>query len=52
MKALVVGGGPIGKRYIRNLIVIEDASHSLGAAYHGRKIGTLNELTTLSFHPV
>ncbi len=35
-----------------NLIVIEDAAHSLGATYHGRKIGTLNELTTLSFHPV
>jgi len=35
-----------------NLIVIEDAAHSLGATYHGRKVGTLNELTTFSFHPV
>jgi perosamine synthetase len=35
-----------------NLMIIEDASHALGATYHGRKIGTLQELTTLSFHPV
>lgn len=35
-----------------NLVVIEDAAHALGATYRGRKIGTLNELTTLSFHPV
>jgi UDP-4-amino-4,6-dideoxy-N-acetyl-beta-L-altrosamine transaminase len=35
-----------------NLIVIEDAAHALGATYHGRKIGTLSEITTFSFHPV
>jgi perosamine synthetase len=35
-----------------NLMVIEDAAHSLGATYHERKVGTLNELTTFSFHPV
>jgi perosamine synthetase len=35
-----------------HLIVIEDAAHAFGATYHGRKIGTLHELTTLSFHPV
>lgn len=35
-----------------NLIIIEDAAHSLGATYHGRKVGSLNELTTFSFHPV
>ena len=40
----------IAKRH--NLIVIEDAAHSLGATYHGRKVGMLNELTTFSFHPV
>jgi dTDP-4-amino-4,6-dideoxygalactose transaminase len=34
------------------LIVIEDAAHALGATYHGRKVGTLHELTTFSFHPV
>lgn len=36
----------------RGLKVIQDASHSLGATYHGRKVGTLQDLTTLSFHPV
>lgn len=35
-----------------NLIVIEDAAHALGATYHGCRVGTLNELTTFSFHPV
>ena len=34
------------------LIVIEDAAHSLGATYHGHNVGTLQDLTTLSFHPV
>jgi perosamine synthetase len=32
--------------------VVEDASHSLGAAYKGRKVGTIADLTTFSFHPV
>jgi len=35
-----------------NLVVIEDAAHALGAEYNGRRVGTLNELTTFSFHPV
>jgi len=35
-----------------NLIVIEDAAHALGATYHKKKIGVLQELTTFSFHPV
>jgi len=34
------------------LTVIEDAAHSLGATYQGRKVGTLQDITTLSFHPV
>lgn len=34
------------------LIIIEDAAHSLGATYKGRKVGTLQDITTLSFHPV
>ncbi|GAH76044.1 unnamed protein product, partial [marine sediment metagenome] len=36
----------------RNLIVIEDASHALGAEYKGKKVGTLSDLTIFSFHPV
>ena len=34
------------------LVIIEDAAHALGATYRGRKVGTINEMTTLSFHPV
>ena len=35
-----------------NLIVIEDAAHALGADYKGKKIGSLSDMTTFSFHPV
>ena len=35
-----------------DLTVIEDAAHALGATYKGKKVGTLQNLTTLSFHPV
>ena len=34
------------------LIVIEDAAHSLGAQYKGKKVGTLADMTILSFHAV
>ena len=34
------------------LIVIEDAAHSLGAEYRGRRVGGLADMTILSFHPV
>ncbi len=36
----------------RNLIVIEDAAHSLGADYKGRKVGSIADMTMFSFHPV
>lgn len=35
-----------------NLIVIEDAAHALGADYKGKKIGSMSDMTTFSFHPV
>ncbi|ABW20045.1 UDP-4-amino-4,6-dideoxy-N-acetyl-beta-L-altrosamine transaminase [Alkaliphilus oremlandii] len=35
-----------------NLIVIEDAAHSLGSEYKGQKIGTLADMTEFSLHPV
>ncbi|MDG0794589.1 UDP-4-amino-4,6-dideoxy-N-acetyl-beta-L-altrosamine transaminase [Cohnella ginsengisoli] len=34
------------------LIVIEDAAHSLGASYKGRKVGSIADMTMFSFHPV
>jgi len=40
----------IAKEY--NLIVIEDASHALGAEYKGKKVGSLSDLAIFSFHPV
>jgi perosamine synthetase len=33
------------------LTIIADASHSLGATYRGRPVGTLADLTVLSLHP-
>jgi dTDP-4-amino-4,6-dideoxygalactose transaminase len=36
----------------KNLIVIEDACHALGARYKERKIGSLSDMTVFSFHPV
>ncbi|MDO8626792.1 MAG: UDP-4-amino-4,6-dideoxy-N-acetyl-beta-L-altrosamine transaminase [Candidatus Magasanikbacteria bacterium] len=35
-----------------NLVVIEDACQALGATYHGKKIGSISDLTVFSFHPV
>ncbi len=35
-----------------NLIFIEDAAHSIGTSYDGRKVGSLADMTTFSFHPV
>jgi len=35
-----------------NLFMIEDACHSLGAAYQGKKVGSLADMTIFSFHPV
>jgi perosamine synthetase len=34
------------------LIVIEDASHALGAEYKGRGAGSIADMTVFSFHPV
>jgi len=36
----------------RKITVIEDAAHALGAEYKGRKIGSIADMTVLSFHPV
>jgi UDP-4-amino-4,6-dideoxy-N-acetyl-beta-L-altrosamine transaminase len=34
-----------------NLILIEDAAHSLGSTYKGRSVGSIADLTTFSFFP-
>lgn len=33
-------------------LLIEDASHALGATYRGRPVGSIADLTTFSLHPV
>lgn len=35
-----------------NLVVVEDAAHSLGALYRGKKVGSIAHMTIFSFHPV
>lgn len=35
-----------------HLLLIEDAAHSIGTAYRGVQVGSIADLTTLSFHPV
>jgi perosamine synthetase len=51
-------GHPAGMDSINDLaarhgcIVIEDASHALGAEYKGRRLGSLADMTVFSFHPV
>jgi UDP-4-amino-4,6-dideoxy-N-acetyl-beta-L-altrosamine transaminase len=32
--------------------ILEDASHAVGAEYHGRPVGAFADVTVLSFHPV
>ncbi|MFC1699000.1 DegT/DnrJ/EryC1/StrS family aminotransferase [Candidatus Omnitrophota bacterium] len=36
----------------KGIIIIEDAAHACGAAYKGRKIGSIGDLTCFSFHAV
>ncbi len=33
-------------------LLIEDASHALGADYHGKRVGGIADMTVFSFHPV
>ena len=35
-----------------NLILIEDAAHSIGSKFNGQAVGSIADLTTFSFHPV
>ncbi|KGE18059.1 UDP-4-amino-4,6-dideoxy-N-acetyl-beta-L-altrosamine transaminase [Paenibacillus wynnii] len=36
----------------KNLVVIEDAAHALGAKYKNKSIGSIGDMTMFSFHPV
>ena len=36
----------------KGVIVIEDAAHSIGTSYKGKKVGSIADMTTFSFHPV
>lgn len=36
----------------KNLLLIEDACHALGASYKGRPIGSIGNMSVFSFHPV
>lgn len=35
-----------------NLILIEDAAHSIGTQYNNKPVGSIADMTTFSFHPV
>lgn len=35
-----------------NLLLIQDAAHSLGTLYNGKPVGSIADMTTFSFHPV
>jgi perosamine synthetase len=35
-----------------DLLVIEDATHALGAEHQGKRIGSIADMTVFSFHPV
>ena len=59
-KAIVAvdyAGQPADLQELRNiadkhsLFLIEDASHALGSKYHGKKIGSVADITTFSFFP-
>ena len=42
--------GDLAKRH--GALLVEDASHALGAEYRGRRVGSIADLTVFSFHPV
>jgi UDP-4-amino-4,6-dideoxy-N-acetyl-beta-L-altrosamine transaminase len=56
--AVDYGGLPADYSAIReavadhDVVIVADAAHSLGATDSGRSVGTLADITTLSFHPV
>lgn len=53
-----IGGYPVDLDPIleiakkHDILVLEDAAHAFGAMYKGRKIGTISDFTSFSFHEV
>lgn len=53
-----IGGYPVDLDPIlevakeKGILVLEDAAHAFGAVYKGRKIGTISDFTSFSFHEV
>jgi len=37
---------------VHDLLLIDDAAHSIGTTYKGQPIGSIGDMTTFSFHPV
>lgn len=56
--AVDFGGVPVDLASIRqicdehDLLLVEDAAHSLGTKFDGRPVGSIADITTFSFHPV
>jgi len=50
-KHLFKANGPTQKKLGRPLL-LSDAAHSIGAEYHGKKTGSLTDITVFSFHAV
>ncbi len=46
--------GELAKAQVRapGTLLIEDASHALGAEYRGKRVGGIADMTVFSFHPV
>ncbi len=42
----------LAQSQMRPMLLVEDASHSLGAEYQGKHVGGIADMTTFSFHPV
>lgn len=36
----------------RGIVLVEDGAHSIGTSYAGKKVGSIADFTTFSFHPV
>ncbi len=44
--------GRLAQTQARRTFLIEDACHALGAEYHGKRVGSIADMTVFSFHPV